>query len=178
MECNIGVLKNLAKFTAKFMRTAASGIRENRPCLAGCKIFWCFAEVTVSQYLRYWAFSLMQFSTDLALMNTKPQRIKVDDATRTNDNRGISWCPNSCKGKLLNLVSLANLFEMLYSRLITLGIMSQGHGSNSQGLHTSVAGKLLVRKLTESKTFYIFTFFFEIQNRCLGSSNFSWSLKN
>ena len=33
----IGVLKNLAEFTAKFMWTAASGISENRPCLAGCK---------------------------------------------------------------------------------------------------------------------------------------------
>ena len=27
----------------------------------------------------------MEFSTDLALMNTQPQSIKVDDATRTND---------------------------------------------------------------------------------------------
>ena len=27
----------------------------------------------------------MQFSTDLALMDTQPQRIKVDEATRTND---------------------------------------------------------------------------------------------
>ena len=33
----MGVLKNLAKFLAKFMRTAASGISENRPCLACCK---------------------------------------------------------------------------------------------------------------------------------------------
>ena len=32
----------------------------------------------------------MQFSTDLALMNTQPQRIKVDDATCINDNRGLS----------------------------------------------------------------------------------------
>ena len=60
----------------------------------------------------------MQFSTDLALMNTQPQRIKVDDATRTNNNRGISWRPGSCKGKLLNLVSLTNPFEMLYPRLL------------------------------------------------------------
>ena len=59
----------------------------------------------------------MQFSTDLALMSTQPQRIKVDDATRTNDNRGISWCPDSCKGKRLNLVSLTNFFELLYPRL-------------------------------------------------------------
>ena len=43
--------------------------------------------------------------------------------------------------------------------------MSQSHGSNSQGLHTSVAGKLLFRKLIESKTFYIFTFSIEIQKR-------------
>ena len=60
----------------------------------------------------------MQFSTDLALMNTQPQRIKVDDATRTNDNRGITWCPESCEEKHLNLVSLTNLFEMLYPRLL------------------------------------------------------------
>ena len=32
----------------------------------------------------------MQFSTDLALMNTQPQGIKVDDATRTDDSRDIS----------------------------------------------------------------------------------------
>ena len=32
-----GDLKNPTKFTAKFMRMAASGISENRPCLAGCK---------------------------------------------------------------------------------------------------------------------------------------------
>ena len=51
-------------------------------------------------------------------MNTQPQSIKVDDATRTNDNRGISWYPDSCKGKRLNLVSLTNLFETLYPRLI------------------------------------------------------------
>ena len=62
----------------------------------------------------------MQFSTDLALMNTQPQRIKVDDATRTNDSRDISWYPDSCKGKLLKLVSLTNLFETLYPRLLTL----------------------------------------------------------
>ena len=37
MLCKIDVLKNPAKFTAKFMRTAASHIIENRPCLAGCK---------------------------------------------------------------------------------------------------------------------------------------------
>ena len=32
-----GVLKNSAKLPAKFIWTAASGISENRPCLAGCK---------------------------------------------------------------------------------------------------------------------------------------------
>ena len=52
-------------------------------------------------------------------------------------------------------------------------IMSQSRGSNSQGLQTSVAGKLLLRKLIESKTFYIFTFSFEIQKIFLGSRNFS-----
>ena len=31
------VLTNPAKFTAKFMRTAATGISENRPCLTDCK---------------------------------------------------------------------------------------------------------------------------------------------
>ena len=35
--CKIGVLKNLAIFTAKFMWTAASGIIENIPCLVSCK---------------------------------------------------------------------------------------------------------------------------------------------
>ena len=51
--------------------------------------------------------------------------------------------------------------------------MSQSRGRNSEGLHRSVAGKILLRKLIESKTFYIFTFSFEIQKRSLGSSNFS-----
>ena len=37
MQCKIGVLKNLAKFTTKLMWTAASGVSENRLCLAGCK---------------------------------------------------------------------------------------------------------------------------------------------
>ena len=41
--------------------------------------------------------------------------------------------------------------------------MSQTHGSNSQGLRTSVAGKLLLRKLIENKTFYIFTFFLKFK---------------
>ena len=41
----------------------------------------------------------MQFSTDLALMNTQPQRIKVDEKTRTNGSRDISSYPDSCKGK-------------------------------------------------------------------------------
>ena len=63
-----------------------------------------------------------------------------------------------------------------YSFYISMQIMSESHGSNSQDLHTSVAGKLLFRKLIESKTFYIFTFSFEIQKIFLGSSNFSWCL--
>ena len=65
----------------------------------------------------------MQFSTDLVLMNTQPQRIKVDDATRTNDNRGISRYPDSFKEKLLNLVSLTNLLEMLYPRLSSMSLL-------------------------------------------------------
>ena len=52
------------------------------------------------------------------LVAASAQRIKVDDATRTNYNKGISWCSDSCKGKLLNLVSLTNLFEMLYPHLL------------------------------------------------------------
>ena len=34
MLCKIGLLKNLAEFTAKFMWTGASGVSESRPCLA------------------------------------------------------------------------------------------------------------------------------------------------
>ena len=56
--------------------------------------------------------------------------------------------------------------------------MSQSHGSISHSLHRSIAGKPLLRKLTESKTFYMFTFSFEIQKRSLGLSNFSGSLKH
>ena len=36
---NIGVIKNFAKFTAKSMSKAASGISDNRSCLAGCNFF-------------------------------------------------------------------------------------------------------------------------------------------
>ena len=50
--------------------------------------------------------------------------------------------------------------------------MSQSRGRNSEGLHRSVAGKILLRKLIESKTFYIFTFSFKIQKKFLGLSNF------
>ena len=37
MLYKIGVLKCLVIFTAKFMGSAASGITENIPCLAGCR---------------------------------------------------------------------------------------------------------------------------------------------
>ena len=37
MLYKISVLTNLPKFTANFMWTAASGITENRSCLAGYK---------------------------------------------------------------------------------------------------------------------------------------------
>ena len=37
MLCKIGVLKNLANFTAKFMQMAASVISQNRTCLASSK---------------------------------------------------------------------------------------------------------------------------------------------
>ena len=58
----MGVLKSLAKFTAKFMWTTASGISGNRSC-------W---KLTVSQYLRPLSLSTeMRFSTDLALMTTQ-----------------------------------------------------------------------------------------------------------
>ena len=56
--------------------------------------------------------------------------------------------------------------------------MLQSRGSNSEGLHRSVAGKILLRKLIQSKTFYIFTFSFKIQKKILGLSNFLWSLKH
>ena len=58
-------------------------------------------------------------------MNTQPQRIKVDDATRTNDSRDISSYPDSSKGKLLKLVSLTNLFETLHPRLGSMAGITQ-----------------------------------------------------
>ena len=100
------------------MWTAASGITENRPYLAGGN-FLMFCRTDCKSVFKVLSLSTkIQFSTDLALMNIQPQRIKVDDATRTNDSRDISWYPDSCKGKLLKLVSLTNLFETLYPRLI------------------------------------------------------------
>ena len=68
----------------------ASGISENRPCLAGCK-FLMFCRSGCKSVFKVLSLSTeMQFLTDLALINTQPQRIKVDDATRTNDKRRIS----------------------------------------------------------------------------------------
>ena len=46
------------------------------------------------------------------------QRIKIDDVTRKNDSRDISWYLDICKGKLLKLVNLTNLFQTLYPRLV------------------------------------------------------------
>ena len=72
------------------MSTAASGISENRPCLAGCK-FFMFCRSDCKSVFKVLSFSTeMQFSTDLALMNIQPQCLKADDATRKTDNRGIS----------------------------------------------------------------------------------------
>ena len=44
-------------------------------CRGGCKSVFKVLSLSTE----------MQFSTDLTLMNTQPQRIKADDATRTND---------------------------------------------------------------------------------------------
>ena len=49
----------------------------------------------------------MQFSTDLALMNNT-QII----------NGSISWCPDSCKGNLLNLVSLPSILKEDYQKAL------------------------------------------------------------
>ena len=69
------------------MWTAASGISEKRPCLAGGK----FLDILQKSVFKVLSLSTeMQFSTDLALMNIQPQRIKVDDVTHTNDNKGLS----------------------------------------------------------------------------------------
>ena len=101
------------------MWTTASGISENRPFWPAGK-FLLLCRTDCKSVIKVLSLSTeMQFSTDLALMNTQPQCIKVDDATRTSDNRGIAWCPDSCKGELLNLVSLTNIFETLYPRLLT-----------------------------------------------------------
>ena len=94
----IGVLKILAKFTAKFMSVSASGFSENRPCLAGCKL-------TVNQYLRCRAFPL-RCSFQLSCTDEHPTTTYESWWRNTNDNGGISWCPDIFKGKLLNLVSL------------------------------------------------------------------------
>ena len=54
----------------------------------------------VSFPLKLSLFTEMQFSTDLALMNTQPRYQSWQ--RNTNDNGGISSCPDSSKGKLLN----------------------------------------------------------------------------
>ena len=58
----------------------------------------------------------MHFSNDLALMNTQPQRIKVDDATEMITEVYVD-VQTVVRGKLLNLVILTNLFETLYRQL-------------------------------------------------------------
>ena len=58
----------------------------------------------------------MHFSNDLALMNTQPRRIKVDDATEMITEVYVD-VQTVVRGKLLNLVILTNLFETLYPQL-------------------------------------------------------------
>ena len=53
MLYKIGVLQNLAIFTAKLTRTAGSGITERIYLLHQAENLVCFAGLTVSQYLRY-----------------------------------------------------------------------------------------------------------------------------
>ena len=62
------------------------------------QIYWHFAQWIVSQYLRYWVFPL-GCSFQLILHWWEPnQRANVENA----DNGGISWYPDTCKGKSLN----------------------------------------------------------------------------
>ena len=68
----IGILKHLVKFMAKFMWMAAFGISETIPCLAGCKIF-LFWKIDWKSVFKVLILSTkMQFLTDLAMMNTQP----------------------------------------------------------------------------------------------------------
>ena len=66
----IVALNNLAKF--KWQKTLFSRLQN----------FWCFAELTVSQYLRYGAFPLRCSFQPIFHWWTPNQRIKVDDATQ------------------------------------------------------------------------------------------------
>ena len=71
MLYKIGVLKNLAKFTAKFMWTAASGISENIPCLAGCKLI-VFCKTDCKSVFKVLSLSNeMHFSNYIGFMNTQ-----------------------------------------------------------------------------------------------------------
>ena len=79
------------------------------------QIYWCFAKVTVSQHLRYWAFPL-KCSFQLILRWWTPNQNVLKLMTQ-HAQMGISWSPDCYQRKLLNVVSLTNLFEMLYPRL-------------------------------------------------------------
>ena len=73
--------KRLTKFTAKFMLTAASGISENRTCLASCNLLM-FCRTDCKSVYKVWVFEL-RCSFQMILHWLKPnQSIKVDDATQ------------------------------------------------------------------------------------------------
>ena len=61
------------------------------------QIYWCFAELNVSQYLRYWLFPLRSSFQLILHWQAPTQCIKVDN--NTNDDGGRSSYPDSPKRK-------------------------------------------------------------------------------
>ena len=75
MLYKIGVLKNLAKFTAKFMWTAASGISENRLCLAPAVNLLVFCKIDCKSVFKVLSLSNeIHFSNDIEL-NEHPTNV-------------------------------------------------------------------------------------------------------
>ena len=75
MLYKIGVLKNLAKFTAKFMWTAASGISENRLYLAPAVNLLVFCKIDCKSVFKVLSLSNeIHFSNDIEL-NEHPTNV-------------------------------------------------------------------------------------------------------
>ena len=92
------------------MWMAASGISENRPCLAFCK-FTSILHQSVSQ----------SWDAVFNLSYTDEHPTNIVTLITQCDNRAISWYSDTCKGKHWNLVSLTYAYLNAVSAPESLG---------------------------------------------------------